>query len=93
MINRESLLSILAFAICYLGWSLLQEEKEILRRVVLLIALVGLFTLTLLYSSFDLLRSRVENLETSFKGRAIGRGEPQEINYDELFAGMFHEIS
>jgi len=83
MINKESIPLILAFLICYTGWSLLQEENEKIRRLVLLIGLVGLFILSLLYQFYYRLRSIVERVENSF-GNLRLRGNPHDIQGDDI---------
>jgi len=63
MISVQNILVLVAAATVYFSWSLFQEDKDTIRKLVFLIFLVGLSVLTLLQLSLDLLRSRIQNIE------------------------------
>ena len=63
VLTIQNILAILAFAIVYCSWSLLSEDKEIVRKLVFLIFLVGLFILALVYNSINHLGFQVSRLE------------------------------
>ena len=50
-------------AIAYLTWSLLSEDKESIRKILLLTFLLGVVILILVHLSLRTLKNRVERLE------------------------------
>ena len=62
-VSNLNFLIIVAAATVYYTWILIQEDKDIIRKIVFLIILVGLLVLTLSQLSLDLLRSRISQIE------------------------------
>jgi len=63
MVTTANILAILGVVIVYTGWSLLQEDKDVLRRILLLVGSVGLFLLCIVYDWISVIRSKVKDLE------------------------------
>jgi len=69
VITIPNILTVLGVLIVYTGWSLLQEEKEIIRRILLLVAFVALFLITIVYDWMRSLWSKVNDLEIVNKNK------------------------
>ena len=64
----QNLIIVIAAAITCVAYNLLQEEGIIIRKLVILIFLVGLLILCLVYLTIDPLKSRVNTLEVKSFG-------------------------
>jgi drug/metabolite transporter (DMT)-like permease len=83
MLNIQHILVLLIAAIAYVSWSLLAEDKETVKKILLLTFLVAALLILLVYLSLKTLKHRVSRLERwNFKR-----------NYLLFFFGIFFNSS
>jgi hypothetical protein len=63
MIKVQHVIMLILVAIAYFTWSLLLEEKDIIKKILALVFLVGLLILILVYLSLNMIKYRVARLE------------------------------
>jgi len=67
----KNLICCLIAVTAYLTWSLLQEEKDTVKKLILLIFAIAILIVLLIYLSLSILKYRVNRLEKKFFGRSL----------------------